>query len=381
MDSARLVREARAVRLVRKLLLVLLTLFVLLGLVLWLFAEPIVLALMTPTGPFTSDVDLPAPDYADPAAWSALPEREDAGDAAPADDPSGDQRTLPVDVFYIHPTTHIGAAWNAGVGDPGLNADTDRVATRLQATAFNACCAVYAPRYRQASGLVFTQPSADGDRAADLAYQDVAAAFAHYLRTSGERPFIIAGHSQGSIHGLRLLREVIAPGELRQRLVAAYLIGGPILLDAIDLPVCAAPEQTGCVVGWNARAPGFTPNAFELRDLPATRPGEPGAARPRICVNPITWTQGGAAPASANAGAVFLETEPPTILPGFASAECVAGTLQIAEIGTAPRDLMSRILDRTLGAGNLHAIEVQMFWRDLRRNAQARSAAFLRARG
>lgn len=55
--------------------------------------------------------------------------------------------------------------------------------------------------------------------------------------------------------------------------------------------------------------------------------------------------------------------------------------LQIAETGTAPRDLMSRILDRTLGAGNYHAIEVQMFWLDLRRNAQTRAAAFLRARG
>lgn len=381
MDSARLVREARAVRFLRKLVLALFVLFVLGAIALWLFAEPIVLALTTPTGPFTSDVDLPAPNYADPSAWSALPDREDAGDAAPADHPSGDQRTLPVDVFYIHPTTHIGSAWNATAGDPGLNADTDRVATRLQATAFNACCAVYAPRYRQASGLVFTHPSVDGDRAADLAYQDVAAAFAHYLGTSGERPFIIAGHSQGSIHGLRLLREVIAPGKLRDRLVAAYLIGGPIPLDAIDLPVCATPEQTGCVAGWNARAPGFTPNAFELRDLPAMTPGKPGAGRQRICVNPITWTREGAAPASANAGAVFLETEPPTILPGFASAECIAGTLQIAEMGTAPRDLMSRILDRTLGAGNLHAIEVQMFWLDLRRNAQTRAAAFLRARG
>lgn len=368
-------------RLIRKLALALLVLLVLLVLGFMLFTEAIVLALMAPRGPFTGEADLPAPNYAEAGAWSARPDREDAGDAAPAEYPAGDQRSAPVDVFYIHPTTHIGATWNAPVGDPSLNADTDRVATRLQATAFNACCAVYAPRYRQASGLVFSHPSTDGQRAISLAYNDVAAAFAHYLKGAGERPFILAAHSQGSVLAERLLREVIIPKGLHKRLVAAYLIGGTLTTDALDLPVCAAPEQTGCLVAWTARAPGHVPGAFEFHEQPRTSPGDASDARQAVCVNPLTWTREGAAPASANAGAVFLETEPPTILPGFASAECIAGTLVVAEIGTAPRDLMSRILDRSLGAGNHHAIEYQMYWLDLRRNAQARVDAFLRARG
>ena len=63
-----------------------------------------------------------------------------------------DQRHAPVDVFYVHPTSYVGARWNGPVDDPALNEATDRVATRIQASAFNGCCAVWAPRYRQANG-------------------------------------------------------------------------------------------------------------------------------------------------------------------------------------------------------------------------------------
>ena len=58
------------------------------------------------------------------------------------------------------------------------------------------------------------------------------------------RPFILAGHSQGALHALRLLRErVAAKPALRRRLVAAYLVGAPIY--SVDLALPA--EQGGPV--------------------------------------------------------------------------------------------------------------------------------------
>lgn len=52
---------------------------------------------------FVDETPPTAPDHADPHAWSALPDRDDAGDLAPDGSPAIDHRTAPADVFYVHP--------------------------------------------------------------------------------------------------------------------------------------------------------------------------------------------------------------------------------------------------------------------------------------
>lgn len=346
----------------------------------WRF-EDVVLLAMTPTTRFDAAAAPEGPDYSEDAAWSALPGRLDAADATLEGLAAIDDTTAPVDVFYVHPTTYLGRDWNGPMGDAALDASTDAVATKIQASAFNGCCAVYAPRYRQANGIAFTQPTKSGEQAIALAYGDVRTAFGEFLaRRDPARPFFLVGHSQGAYLLRRLLEKAITGTPLRDRLVAAYLIGAPLTEASLarempDLPVCASAAQTGCVVGWNARAPGFVAGKLEPRGADDA----PGDAR--VCVNPITWrTDGAPAPASANAGAVFLDATPPVRLPAFASAQCVEGTLVVEEIGPAPRDFMSRLLHRAIGAGNHHAIEVQMYYADLRANANARAAAWLAAR-
>ncbi len=338
----------------------------------------LVLWAMRPAGPFDAATLPAAPDYAQPSMWTALPDRADEADVFLPAFPASDQANAPADVFYIHPTTYVGPAWNAPVDDAVLNAATDRVATRLQASAFNACCAVYGPRYRQTNGLPFTQPSADGQRALDVAYQDVVAAFRVFLASHNRsRPFFLAAHSQGSFLAQRLVREEISGHPAAARLVAAYLPGAPWPLDVMqrdapDLPPCAMPNQTGCLVSWNARGPNYQRGAFEF-------PLE-GAAPP-LCVNPLTWrTDGAPAPAAANQGAVFFDAPQPLMMPAFASAQCRDGTLVVDQVGKAPRDFMSSLLDRALGAGNHHPIEYQMYFVDLRANALERARAFVARR-
>lgn len=361
-------------------------LFFLVGaVVLALGFNTIVLHAMHPRGAFRDRPVPRPPDYADPASWSALPERVDAADAAIAALPAAAPEAARVDVFYVHPTSYIGGHWNGPIDDPTLNADTDRVATRLQASAFNGCCAVYAPRYRQANGTVFSHPSDSGEQAVALAYGDVAAAFRYYLqRYNRGRPLILASHSQGTMLAYRLLREEISGRPVRDRLVAAYLIGGPIVSDALakeapDLPVCGSAEQTGCVISWNARGPRYTPGMFDIRSLQLTAANSALQNGRRVCVNPLTWSPDEtAAAASLNKGALFLEPAAPVVQPGFASAQCRQGMLLVTEIGTAPRDFPSRLLDRALGPQNYHPIEYQMFYVNLRENAAQRAAAFVR---
>ena len=329
---------------------------------------------MTPRVAFAAQSPPPAPNYDDPANWSALPDRADSADQAPSGDPAIDARAAPVDVFYLHPTSYVGNHWNAPTLDRELNAATDKVATGIQASAFNACCAVYAPRYRQANGTAFYHPTADGDRAIALAYGDVRRAFdAFNARRGPGRPFILASHSQGSVLAERLLYEAIHGTPQRDQLVAAYLIGGRMTVAGLaerapDIAPCRAADDLHCVVAWTARGPAYVHSPYDY--------AYPDA-RERVCTNPLSWrTDGELAPTSMNLGAVFLESDDRAPRVGFADARCLRGTLVVTHIGSAPRDLPSRILDHVMGAENHHPIEYQIFFMNLRRNAQARAAAW-----
>jgi hypothetical protein len=363
-------RFARARRIVLWASLVVLVVLVLIALNLGRVSEFV----MTPRVAFSAQTAPPEPDYGNPANWSALPERVDSADQAPPGDPALDARAAPVDVFYVHPTSYVGNRWNAPTLDAELNAATDKVATGIQASAFNACCAVYAPRYRQANGTAFYHPTPDGDRAVALAYNDVRRAFdAFNARRGPGRPFILASHSQGTVLAERLLYEVIHGTPLRDQLVAAYLIGGRMTVAGLrerapEIAPCRADDDLHCVISWTARGPAYVHSPYDF-----ARPD----SRELVCTNPLTWrADAEPAPASMNLGAVFLESDDRAPRPVFADARCLRGTLVVTHLGAAPRDLPSRILDHVMGPENYHPIEYQIFFMNLRRNAQARVAAW-----
>src|SRR5512141_864925 len=98
-----------------------------------------------PRTPFAQMAPPPAPDYAERAAWGALPDMQDATDVAPPGEPIAGS-DAPVDVFFVHPTTFFSnTQWNQPLDDADTNKRTDRGPLRAQASAFNGCCAVYAP--------------------------------------------------------------------------------------------------------------------------------------------------------------------------------------------------------------------------------------------
>lgn len=329
---------------------------------------------ITPKGSFAEATPPSAPDYSAPTAWSALPEIDDLGDRVPPGLSAVAPADARVDVFYLHSTSSVAPEWNASASDPKVAAASDRGGVLIQASAFNGIGAIYAPRYRQATGTAFYTPSADGDAAIDLAYSDVDRAFTAFLarRTPG-RPFLLAAHSQGAALLSRLLTRRVSATPLRDQLVAAWIIGSGLTheglaRDAPDVPACAGPLDVGCVVAWNARSPDNKPGGIELW-YPA---GEH-----RVCTNPLSGVgEGGPVPASADLGAVFLQSPKPTLRPGLADAACVDGTLRVQLHGKVPRDLPSRILDWAMGAGNYHPIEYELFWSNIRANAAERVGAW-----
>lgn len=323
-----------------------------------------------------------APDYSVETSWAALPDRQDPADVLPGGDVHDGQATAQVDVFFVHPTTFFGtASWNQPLDDNATNQLTDTFVLRGQASVFNSCCKIYASRYRQATIYSFMDKSGSGTSALDLAYEDVQRAFDYFIEHYNQgRPFILAAHSQGSLHLRTLLEKRITGTPLRERLVAAYPIGFGIDRDAMaktvpDVPVCESAEQTGCVVTWNAIGPQVRKWADSSKS---------------ICVNPLTWrTDGAAADASLNIGGVayagtfegtladvkgvpqdFVDAKP-LLEPGVADAQCLDGMLLVKEIHS------KHYAARPMGKDNYHIYDYNLFHMNLRKNVEGRVAKFL----
>jgi hypothetical protein len=333
-----------------------------------------------PKTPFDPRTAPPAPNYKLQSSWAALPEIRDATDIAPAGVRQIDQRTAPADVFYIYPTTFFSQTqWNASITDAANNTRIDQLPLRSQGSIFNGCCAVYAPRYRQMTLGAYVKWSANSEAAQDLAYQDVARAFDEYLAKYNKgRPFIIAGHSQGSRIARRLIAERIDGRPVARRMVAAYLVGTWIersWFDGLrDIKPCTTATDTGCVVTYSSFEEGRKAT-FQRITLGRTSNYKPETIRrPYVCINPVTWTTGPApSPITRQLGGWLAgDTGPaPRAQPQMVTARCLDGAVYVSKLNAG-------YTSKAIPFGNLHNIDYNIFYMDIRANAVARVAAFTR---
>lgn len=297
-----------------------------------------------------------APDYTRPAHWAALPDRKDAADLVPTHSSfTNQQATASVDVFFVYPTMYVGKpqgsqSWNADVNDPTLNARIDSSAITNQATVFNGSCKVYAPRYRQAHYAVFlTKDTAAQHQALDLAYTDVRTAFLYYLSHYNQgRPLIVAGHSQGSIHAIRLLQEFFDGKELQQQLVAAYLIGRPVTRQTFQsLRPIEKPGQSGTFASWCTFEKNFHPEPGFFQEGPEV-----------ICTNPLLWNSSETyAARSLHQGGVGRNLK---FLPKLTDAQTHNGLLWISKPHVPGAFL--------LNIKNWHVADINLFYGNMREN-------------
>ena len=327
---------------------------------------------------------VPPPDYADDKNWAALPSKPGLAGYVPKGVAPA-VTDAPVDVFFVHPTGYLsGAEWNSPL-DPGSKTEENTGWMMAnQASAFNGCCNIYAPRYRE--GSIFTYFSAPPDlfkKTMDLAYSDVDRAFTYFLaHHSKGKPFILASHSQGTFHAFRLIQERIDGTPLANQMVAAYLLGGGITDKDIaalkTVRACNAATDLHCVIHWATWGEGGAPAAGDKGKL--------------LCVNPLTWTRdGGPAPASLHkggvpssgqfqfapwsdkaSGMVFAPLKAP--ITAWTTAACRAGFLNVAVQKGGPFGELA------LGM-NYHGLDYPLFHMDIRENAIARVAAYLAQAG
>jgi len=330
----------------------------------------------TPQGHYSPPAPSSGPDYRRPEAWIARPDiPNNPSEWRPAGYPPPRAIPKPAAVFYVHPTTYLrGDRWNAPLHERE-SARRDQLFVQSQASAFNNIADVWAPRYRQAAYGAFLLRTDDAQKALALAYSDVSAAFDEFLADVGKRrPIILAGHSQGALHLIRLLQERQAA--LKGRLVAAYIVGWPIDarsdLPALGFPACAAAVQTGCVLSWMSFGDPANPDLI-LADWEKTK-GLTGKQRRRadiLCVNPITGTQGGAASPAENPGTLVPKGDfsGAVIVSGAAGAHCDTGLLILD--GAIPS-----LGPYVLPGNNYHVYDYALFWRAIARDSFRRTEAW-----
>jgi hypothetical protein len=354
-----------------------LTVLVMAGALLYrLFETQLMKFALVPTSQFQSAPPVDPAAYARADMWIARP---DIPNNPSLWTPPGVARAGPVraEVFFIHPTSYLEKSrWNAPLNDPESQWRA-RLFVQSQASAFNDIGEVWAPKYRQATFGAFLTTKADAARALDFAYRDVLAAFEAFLQQAPkDRPIILAAHSQGSYHLMRLLAERIKGHPEAKRIVAAYVVGWPISttadLPALGLPACEQPGQARCILSWQSFAEPADPNM--ITDVYDASRGETGLSRagsPMLCVNPITGVRNGAAPAKANLGTLVPNealTNGTLQTPGVAARCDVRGFLLISN----PPPLGPYVLP----GNNYHVYDYALFWPDIRRDAAARLATF-----
>ncbi len=334
---------------------------------------------------------VPAPNYAGDGSWLAHPRKQDNADLAPDGESAISENSASAYVFFIHPTAYLGNAhWMGSLVKGTATEDNRQWMIANQASAFNGCCSVYAPYYREATIHAFFEPNlSNGARALDFAYSDVVRAFAHFISVIPEgSPFIVASHSQGTVHGQRLLQQEIDGTPLADRLVAAYLIGCTIPEDIFDryytqIKACNEPNDLRCVVAFDTWREGGGP-------IGASCPNWLGDHYQRstsqwLCVNPLSWLRDElTVDKSRNPGSVPIQNEYniylfgegkaaglvwsdlQTPIEGAASAQCVDGVLRT-------NDQTNGAFDKLTINGYYHGLDYALFYMSIRENARLRA--------
>ena len=301
-------------------------------------------------------------DYSNMDSWAALPQKQDLSDLSPEGlKPVEDGG---VDIFFLYPTSLLAKKdrkWhNAPIDYKKVNDLTDNTSIKYQASLFNQVGKVYAPRYRQAHyHEYFSADKNIARQAFELAYKDVHDAFQYYLEHFNKgRPIIIAGHSQGTTHGMRLLKDFFDGQPLQTKLVVAYLPGIPIPQDYYsNIHVCNNAGDLTCVNGWRSYKYGYSPRFLATE-------------KPTVVVNPINWTRDTVLVDKSNNKGAVLRKFDNGVLKGIADAQIYKNILWIHK----PRFPGSFLY----WSKNYHVADFNFFYKDVQENAIYRRDLYLK---
>ena len=291
-----------------------------------------------------------------------------------------------VDTFYIYATEYIVSSLAEGAPDYATLDNPEMLIGvenehMLHATAFEDSTNVFMPYYRQAglrlAGEVYKRDGNIDASISGMPYDDIAAALDYYFKNYNEgRPFIIAGHSQGSYMGKLLLKKYFKDHpEYYDRMVAAYLIGCSITKEDLatypHMKFASGESDTGVIISWHTEGKrNVEENAPNVALLPNG-----------FCINPLNWKLNDTyAPASMNLGSLVEngETGKPEIRDIGADAQVVParGVLVTnAEAEEMPEE-QREVASQYFGPDGRHGEDYTLYYNNIKDNVAKRIAAY-----
>ena len=297
-------------------------------------------------------------DYSDPNNWLSLPETAEKD----------------VDVIFLYPTVY-GTMAEATEDMAYIDDMSMRIGAALsaatQASVFGESCNLFIPCYRQFTVEALLEM--DENHPELLHYcvsQDIYRMLDAYFADRNEgRPFILAGHSQGSLWLTLVLEDYMKQHpDYLENMVAAYIIGYSVTEDYLarnpHLKFAEGAEDTGVIVSYNTEGPG---NKDQFNCV--VRPGA-------ISINPINWKRDETyASAEENLGSLSPEGE---VGPGKADARVdVSRGVVICESVDFVPELQSAMAAH-FGPESYHLQDYSLYYENLKQNVADRIAAFER---
>ena len=289
--------------------------------------------------------------------------------------------TKDVDTIYIYPTAYIdptpGAVELCGVDHPEMRA-TAAINYKKMAVAYEESTNVFVPFYRQVNLAAVVGMSEDDLGPKEEQISDLYGALDYYFEHyNNGRPFILAGHSQGS----SMLKDVILPHYMKEhpdyyrRMIAAYAIGFSITKELLaenpHLKFAERADDTGVIVSWNTEGAGN----HDKRNVVVLK----GA----VAINPINWKRDETyAPASDNLGSVFyneVTQEYKTEIPGVADARVDIDRGVVVRSPGGDYSFMSvveGVMGAMFGPESYHDKDYGFYFKNIQENVRTRIAAF-----
>jgi len=349
---------------------------------------------LTPNHVFGEQSSPDAPDYSLKQNWAALPGINSKAELTPAS-LENINVNKEINCFFVHPTGFFLKDWNFDLNKETATFQRTELMLATQASAFNGISNIYAPQYRQATfAAISTNQHESSINSLELAYLDVKNAFEYFLfEINKNKPFILASHSQGSLHAQRLLVEFTP--HLKKNMIAAYLIGYPLEQDYLSSAGFSKPTnakdpqvviqfQTVGESGQRPRLKFWLPegNCYKLK--------EPGTL---ASANPISWQQDKIWYSSdiesllmpkISGQNVFLDYLAEGKTNGkikelwFPNDQEISAKLSSDGLLETKGSSIDRILKRDIsGMKDLHIWDYQIFWGHIRKNAEKRAQSFL----
>ena len=308
-------------------------------------------------------------DYSNKANWYQIP-----------------QITKDVDTFYVYATEYILGSFEEGAPDFATIDNVEmregvKVEYRDHASAFAEATNVFLPYYRQ-SGLKYAGEIFNKTGSADGAFMgmpigDITAALDYYFENcNGGRPFIIAGHSQGSAMVLMLLRTYFKDHpEYYARMLAAYTIGYSVTKNYLaanpHLKFATGETDTGVIIAFNTEGPkNVELKAHNVVVLPET-----------MSINPLNWKLDETyAPASMNLGSIILDekTGEPSIGDVGADAQIDLDRGVVVTHAQVPAvdEYTAKVSAEFFGPDGRHAYDYMYYYKNIKANVAKRVAAY-----